>query len=61
MHAKLKTTMQISLTEKKPENYDLYAQFGIVSSNEAIKDSGIDVEKIDLDRTVLFGHLVLVV
>lgn len=35
---------------KEARKYDLYAQFGIVSSNEAIKDSGIDVEKIDLDR-----------
>ena len=35
---------------KEARKYDLYAQFGIVSSNEAIKDSGIDIEKIDLDR-----------
>ena len=35
---------------KEARKYDLYAQYGIVSSNEAIKDSGIDVEKINLER-----------
>ncbi len=35
---------------KEARKYDLYAQYGIVASNEAIKDSGIDIEKIDLDR-----------
>ncbi len=35
---------------KEARKYDLYAQFGIVASDEAIKDAGIDVEKIDLDR-----------
>ncbi|MCX6230898.1 MAG: beta-ketoacyl-ACP synthase II [Bacteroidetes bacterium] len=35
---------------KEARKYDLYSQYGIVSSNEAIKDSGIDIEKINLDR-----------
>jgi 3-oxoacyl-[acyl-carrier-protein] synthase II len=35
---------------KEARKFDLYAQYGIVASNEAIKDSGIDIEKIDLDR-----------
>ena len=41
---------------KEARKYDLYAQFGIVASDEAIKDAGIDVEKIDLDRAgVIWG------
>ncbi len=41
---------------KEARKYDLYAQFGIVASDEAIKDAGIDVEKINLDRAgVIWG------
>lgn len=35
---------------KEARKYDLYAQFGIVASNEAITDSGIETTKVDLDR-----------
>ena len=32
---------------KEARKYDLYAQFGVVSADQAIEDSGIDLEKID--------------
>jgi 3-oxoacyl-[acyl-carrier-protein] synthase II len=34
---------------KEARKYDLYAQFGIAAAEEAMKDSGINVENIDLD------------
>ncbi len=41
---------------KEARKYDLYAQYAMVSTEEALKDSGIDPEKIDLDRTgVIWG------
>lgn len=35
---------------KEVRKYDLYAQFGLVSADQAVKDANIDIEKIDLDR-----------
>lgn len=35
---------------KEARKYDRYAQYGMVCSNDAIKDAGIDTSKIDLDR-----------
>jgi 3-oxoacyl-[acyl-carrier-protein] synthase II len=41
---------------KEARKLDLYTQFGIVAATEAIEDSGIDLEKIDLDRAgVIWG------
>jgi len=34
---------------KEARKYDLYAQFGIAAAEEAMKDSGINVENIDLE------------
>lgn len=36
--------------KKEAKRLDRFAQFGLVASDEAIKDSGIDLEKEDLDR-----------
>ena len=36
--------------KKECKRLDRFAQFGLVASDEAIKDSGIDLEKEDLDR-----------
>ncbi|MDD3664256.1 MAG: beta-ketoacyl-ACP synthase II [Bacteroidales bacterium] len=35
---------------KEARKYDLFAQFGLASAEEAVKDSGLDLEKINLDR-----------
>lgn len=35
---------------KEARKYDLYAQFGLVSSEEAVKDANLNLEKLDLDR-----------
>lgn len=35
---------------KEARKYDLFAQFGIAAAEEAVNDSNIDLEKIDLDR-----------
>lgn len=35
---------------KEARKYDRYAQYGMVCSDEAIKDAGIDTSKADLDR-----------
>lgn len=35
---------------KELRKYDLYAQYGLVSVDEAVRDSGMDLEKINLDR-----------
>lgn len=37
---------------KELRKYDLYAQYGLVSADEAIRDSGMNLEDLDLD---LFG------
>jgi len=36
--------------KKEAKRLDRFAQFGLVASDEAIKDSGMDLEKVDLDR-----------
>jgi 3-oxoacyl-[acyl-carrier-protein] synthase II len=36
--------------KKEAKRLDRFAQFGLVAAEEAIKDSGIDLEKVDLDR-----------
>ncbi len=44
------------LDRKEARKIDLCAQYAIVTADEAIKDSGLDVEKIDLDRAgVIWG------
>jgi len=41
---------------KEGRKLDRYAQFAMVSSDEAIKDSGLDLEAIDVDRAgVIWG------
>jgi len=35
---------------KEARKYDLYAQYGIVASDQAIVDSGVDLDKIDKNR-----------
>lgn len=35
---------------KEARKLDRYAQFALVSADEAVKDSGLDLEKINLDR-----------
>ena len=35
---------------KEARKYDTYAQYGIIGAEQALKDSGIDLTKIDLDR-----------
>ena len=36
--------------KKESRRYDLYAQYGIIAANEAIVDSGLDLETTDKDR-----------
>lgn len=41
---------------KEARKLDLYSQFALVAAEEAVQDSGIDLEKLDLDRAgVIFG------
>ena len=41
---------------KEAKKLDLYAQFALVAAAEAMKDSGLEPEKLDLDRAgVIFG------
>jgi 3-oxoacyl-[acyl-carrier-protein] synthase II len=35
---------------KEANKLDLYSQFALISTDEAIKDSGLDLEKVDKDR-----------
>ncbi|MBM3404185.1 MAG: beta-ketoacyl-ACP synthase II [Bacteroidetes bacterium] len=35
---------------KEARKYDPYAQYGIACAEEAVNDSGIDLDKVDLDR-----------
>ncbi len=63
--AKFKTRFACELKGFKAENYferkeahriDPYAQYGLVAVAEAIKDSGLDLEKINRDRAgVIWG------
>jgi 3-oxoacyl-[acyl-carrier-protein] synthase II len=36
---------------KEANKLDMYSQFALIATEEAIKDSGLDLEKIDRDRT----------
>jgi 3-oxoacyl-[acyl-carrier-protein] synthase II len=40
----------IYFDRKEVNKLDLYSQFALISSDEAIKDSGLDLEKVDKDR-----------
>ena len=35
---------------KELRKYDPYAQYGLVSSDEAVKDAGVDLNNVDPDR-----------
>lgn len=35
---------------KEIRKYDTYAQYGIMAADQGLTDSGLDLEKIDLDR-----------
>lgn len=62
---KFKTKFACEVKNFNPEDYidrkeikrlDLYSIFALVSTDEAIKDSGLDLEKINKDRVgVIFG------
>ena len=62
---KFRTTFACEVKGYDPENYfnrkearkmDPFAQFAVIASDEAIKDSELDLEKIDLDRSgVIWG------
>ena len=41
---------EIAIEKKEVRRVDLYAQFGLVAANEAIKMSGLDLSNINLDR-----------
>lgn len=44
------------IDRKEARKLDLFSQFALIASDEAVKDSGIDVEKIDLDKVgVIIG------
>ncbi|HVA99198.1 MAG TPA: beta-ketoacyl-ACP synthase II [Bacteroidia bacterium] len=63
--SKFKTQFACEVKGFNPENYfdrkearklDPYAQYGLAASAEAMSDSGIDVTKVDLDRSgVIWG------
>lgn len=57
--SKFKTQFACEVKEFNPEEYfdrkearkiDRYAQFGLVAAKEAVEDSGLDLEKEDLDK-----------
>lgn len=44
------------MDKKEARKMDLYAQYAVASSNEAMKDSGLDLEKLDKNRAgVIWG------
>ena len=44
------------LDRREMRRMDLFTQYGVIISEQAIKDSGLDIEKIDLDRAgVIWG------
>ncbi|MBA3898941.1 MAG: beta-ketoacyl-ACP synthase II [Bacteroidetes bacterium] len=63
--SKFRTKFACEVKNFNPEDYfdrkearklDLYAQYGIAVSDQAIKDSGLNLETIDLDRSgVIWG------
>jgi 3-oxoacyl-[acyl-carrier-protein] synthase II len=49
-------TPEIAIEKKEIRRIDLYAQFGMVAVDEALKMSGLPLDTIDLDRAgVIFG------
>lgn len=62
---KFRTRFACEVTDFDPNNFmerrearrmDLVTQFALVASEEALQDSGLDIEKIDLDRAgVIWG------
>ncbi len=47
---------QAHFDRKEARKLDLFAQFALIAADEAIKDSGLDLEKINLDKAgVIFG------
>ena len=68
--SKFKTKFACMVKNFDPNNYfdrkeakkiDPYTQFALVAVDEAMKDSGINVEAIDLDAAGVIGLQVLVV
>ena len=46
----------ITITRKEVQRMDLFSQFAMVASEEALNDSGLDLEKTNLDRVgVIIG------
>jgi 3-oxoacyl-[acyl-carrier-protein] synthase II len=46
----------VHFDRKEVRKLDLFSQFALVAAEEAVKDSGIDLEKINLDKAgVIFG------
>jgi 3-oxoacyl-[acyl-carrier-protein] synthase II len=44
------------MERKEARKYDLYTQFAFASTDQAVKDSGLDLEKVDHDRVgVIWG------
>ncbi|MDD2491100.1 MAG: beta-ketoacyl-ACP synthase II [Bacteroidales bacterium] len=44
------------IDKKEARKLDLFAQYALVATSEAIKDSGLELEKVDLDRAgVILG------
>ena len=46
---------------KEARKLDRYAQFALIAADEAIADSGMEMEKLDLNKVALFSLQVLVV
>lgn len=47
---------ELYMDRKDARKYDLYTQFAFASTDQAIKDSGLDIEQIDRDRAgVIWG------
>jgi 3-oxoacyl-[acyl-carrier-protein] synthase II len=63
--AKFKTQFACEVKDYKPTDYfdrkearkiDLYAQYALIAAEEALKDSGLDLDEVDLDRIgVIWG------
>lgn len=63
--SKFKTTFACEVKNYDPNNYfdrkevkklDLYAQYAMITAEEAVKDSGLDLNSIDLDKSgVVWG------
>ena len=41
---------------KELRKYDLFSQYALIAAEQAVKDSGLDLEKVDAERTgVIWG------